>query len=131
MVDDDKEDVTQFVVKHAPALRSLSAKHVANLYDDVMVMSDFSPTRSPLDNTQLESLVLGGEDDASFAESQRFNLVQTPALKTVAFGERAFESTRKLSLPSTVLTSLGFGKDSWTKLEEFDFSGSCAIRPSP
>ena len=45
MVDDGKEDVTQFVVKHAPALRSLSAKHVANLYDDVMVMSDFSPAR--------------------------------------------------------------------------------------
>ena len=131
MVDDDKEDVTQFVVKHAPALRSLSAKHVANLYDDVMVMSDFSPTRSPLDNTQLETIVLGGEDDASFAESQRFNLVQTPALKTVAFGERAFDAAHKLSLPSTVLTSLSFGKDSWTKLEEFDFSGSCAIRPSP
>lgn len=123
MVDDDKEDVTQFVVKHAPALRSLSAKHVANLYDDVMVMSDFSPTRSPLDNTQLETIVLGGEDDASFAESQRFNLVQTPALKTVAFGERAFDAAHKLSIPSTAVTSLAFGKDSWARLEVFDFSG--------
>ena len=131
MVDDDKEDVTQFVVKHAPALRSLSAKHVANLYDDVMVMSDFSPTRSPLDNTQLETIVLGGEDDASFAESQRFNLVQTPALKTVAFGERAFDAAHKLSIPSTAVTSLAFGKDSWARLEVFDFSSACAIRPSP
>ena len=123
MVDDDKEDVTQFVVKHAPALRSLSAKHVANLYDDVMVMSGFSPTRSSLDNTQLETIVLGGEDDASFAESQRFNLVQTPALKTVAFGERAFDAAHKLSIPSTAVTSLAFGKDSWARLEVFDFSG--------
>ena len=73
----------------------------------------------------------GWADDASFSGTQRFNLAQTPALKTVAFGERAFESTRKLSLPSTVLASLSFGKESWTKLEEFDFSSSCAIRPSP
>ena len=130
MVDDDKEDVTQFVVKHAPALRSLSAQHVADLYDDVMVMSDFSPTRSPLDNTQLDSLVLGGDNDASFSGTQRLNLAQTPALKTVVFGERSFESTRKLSLPSTALAALSFGKDSWTKLEEFDFSGACAMNPS-
>lgn len=131
MVDDDKEDVTQFVVKHAPALRSLSAKHVADLYDDVMVMSGCSPTRSPLDNTQLESLVLGGEDDASFAESQRLNLAQTPMLKSVAFGERAFDAARKLSIPSPVLASLSFGKDSWARMEAFDFSGACAMQPSP
>ena len=39
MVNDDKEDVTQFVVKHVTALRSVSAKHVNKLFDDVIVSS--------------------------------------------------------------------------------------------
>ena len=125
MVDDDKEDVTQFVVKHAPALQSLSAKHVAALYDDVIVQSGCEGAGSRLDCTGLETIVLGGENDASFSESQRFNLAQTPVLKTLAFGDSCFESTRKLAIPCTTLTSLSFGRNSWTKLETFDFSGAC------
>ena len=125
MVDDDKEDVTQFVVKHAPALQSLSAKHVAALYDDVIVQSGCEGAGSRLDCTGLETIVLGGENDASFSESQRFNLAQTPALKTLAFGEKSFDAARKLAISSTTLASLSFGKDSWTKMENFDFSGAC------
>ena len=72
--------------------------------------------------------MLGDTQDESFSESQRLNLVQVPALQTLVFGQKAFDSARKLNIPTTTLSTLEFGEASWTKMEAMDLEGWCGSR---
>ena len=49
-----------------------------------------------------------------------------PTLQTLVFGQKAFDSARKLIIPTTTLSTLEFGESSWMKMETMDLKGWCS-----